>query len=162
MTQHLRFSFRASGCTAAFTASTRLSSSKYLLVPPPPPPPPPHVNVPCFPGAWMHIYEEFTFYSGSDSPESQAWATVWDSFQAEYARLSTAGGLDKVALKGLRRATYYEQLSFNPYSVMGLAKFVFVKSSTVQTYTNPHALSHFLASCLDLICQSPFKVQPMR
>lgn len=30
-----------------------------------------------------------------------------------------AGGLYEVALKGLRRATYYEHLSFNPYSVMG-------------------------------------------
>lgn len=79
---------------------------------------------------------------------SQAWAAVGScvqhSSQVESDRLSRAGGLYEVALKGLRRATNYEHLSFNPYSVMDKQNLCMWShpQSTLNTYT----LSHFHVS----------------
>lgn len=79
---------------------------------------------------------------------SQAWAAVGScvqhSSQVESDRLSRAGGLYEVALKGLRRATNYEHLSFNPYSVMDKQSLCMWShpQSTLNTYT----LSHFHVS----------------
>lgn len=168
MTQLLCFSFRESDCTAASTASTCLSSSKYL-------PPPLSICVCSLLSRWMiayswrvHIqpmtYTPFrngwtnTRAAKNGSPQnlspfpawtsSQAWAAVGScvqhSSQVESDRLSRAGGLYEVALKGLRRATNYEHLSFNPHSVTDKQNLCLWShpQSTLNTYT----LSHFHVS----------------